>query len=465
MENTMSKNESSYSYFPLVIAVSSVSLYLTSLYSYLFFHFLIELFTIVIALGIFAIAWSSRRYVSNNFLLILGMSFFFIGSLDLIHTIAYKGMGIFNRQDANLPTQLWIAARYLESLSFLGALFFKKKVEKPHKAQNNKKPILIFAFFALIFSLILLSIFYWKIFPTAYVENVGLTPFKIISEYVIIFIFFFSALLLAKRRKLLDPEMANLLFFSLVLKMASEFSFTEYVGVYDFSNALGHLLKFMSFLLLYKAVLEIGLMKPYRFLFLDLKKSQDEYRETQRELQRRIEDHLIEAYEQLGTANRKISLLLEIGEQADQKSNQKEIIEYIMNAASSACHAKMALLYRYEENGNLSLVTSRGFKKEDLGQYRTVVKDKVPFIRKMAEEKKRINLPCRLADVGAFKICHKLNYFVAVPFILANKFKGFMFLGFERRKSMDSHELEFLDIFSIHATAAFAQMKVITAES
>jgi uncharacterized membrane protein YccC len=38
-------------------------LYLTSLHSYLLFHSLAEIFSIVVACGIFMLAWNSRRFL------------------------------------------------------------------------------------------------------------------------------------------------------------------------------------------------------------------------------------------------------------------------------------------------------------------------------------------------------------------------------------------------------------------
>lgn len=100
-----------------------------SFYNYLLFHSLAELFSIAIAWGIFMVAWNSRRFMEDDFLLFLGIAYLFIGSLDLAHTLFYKGMGVLPGYGPNLPTQLWISARYLESLSLLVApLFLKKSV-------------------------------------------------------------------------------------------------------------------------------------------------------------------------------------------------------------------------------------------------------------------------------------------------------------------------------------------------
>ncbi len=92
-----------------------LGLYLTSLHHYLLFHSLAEIFSIVVACGIFMVAWNSRQFLDNNYLLFVGIAFSSLSALDLVHTLAYTGMNIFHGYETNLPTQLWIAARYLES--------------------------------------------------------------------------------------------------------------------------------------------------------------------------------------------------------------------------------------------------------------------------------------------------------------------------------------------------------------
>lgn len=46
-------------------AVILFGLYLSSLYNYLLFHTLVELFGIVVGCGIFIVAWNSRRLLDN----------------------------------------------------------------------------------------------------------------------------------------------------------------------------------------------------------------------------------------------------------------------------------------------------------------------------------------------------------------------------------------------------------------
>ena len=99
-------------------------LYLASSYSYLLFHSLVEIFSIFIAYGIFMLTWNSRRLLDNMYLRFVGVAYLFIGGLDLLHTLAYPGMGVFQKGDTNLAAQFWIGARYMESLSFLLRRYF-----------------------------------------------------------------------------------------------------------------------------------------------------------------------------------------------------------------------------------------------------------------------------------------------------------------------------------------------------
>lgn len=239
-------------------------IYLTSWYSFLLFHTIAELFSIVIAGGIFVIAWNSRRNIDNSFFLVIGISFIFVGFIDLLHTIAYAGIGIFVGYDANLPTQLWIGARYLQALSFLfGSLVVNKKL----------KPYYLTVGYTII-TFILVSLIFIGLFPDAYIVGSGLTPFKIISEYIINLILFITILIMYKYRNAYDKKVLILIILSIIATMVSELAFTFYVSVYGFSNLVGHIFKIIAFYLLYKSIIRIGLETPFDLVYRQLKTSE-----------------------------------------------------------------------------------------------------------------------------------------------------------------------------------------------
>lgn len=265
------------SMFILSAAGVLFGLYLSSLYSYLLFHSLVEMFGVIVACGIFMIAWNSRRFLDNNYLLFIGISYLFVGALDLVHTLAYKGMNIFRGFDANLPTQLWIAARYMGSISlFLAPLFLERRL----------RHYLTLLIYAAVTALALGSILYLRNFPESYIEGAGLTRFKIISEYMISLILLSSIALVYKKRERFDPAVLRLLIASIILNIGAELAFTFYIGVYDLSNRVGHFFKFISLYLFYKALIETALVKPYNLLFRNLKKKEEALENKTLELER-----------------------------------------------------------------------------------------------------------------------------------------------------------------------------------
>jgi PAS domain S-box-containing protein len=236
-------------------------LYVSSLHSYLLFHGIAEIFSISICACIFIITLNSRHFIQNGYLLFIGVAYFFVAVIDGVHTLAYKGMGVFPGYDSNLPTQLWIAARYLQSISLLVApAFFRKK---PNLT-------VLFVFYTAISATLLIAIFSRNLFPDCFLEGVGLTSFKIISEYIISVILLVSLLLLALDRRQFESGVFKLLAASIIITILSELAFTSYVSVYGFFNLLGHFLKILAFYLVYKAIVETGFRRPYSLIFREL---------------------------------------------------------------------------------------------------------------------------------------------------------------------------------------------------
>ena len=81
--NSLNGNFQSFLNYSL-LGLILVGLFLTTRISYLLFHTFAELFSIIIAYTFFMIAWHSRQYIKNPYLL-------FIGTIDLLHILTYKG--------------------------------------------------------------------------------------------------------------------------------------------------------------------------------------------------------------------------------------------------------------------------------------------------------------------------------------------------------------------------------------
>jgi PAS domain S-box-containing protein len=263
----------------LVLAV----FYVISLKDYLLFHSLVEFAGAVLAIAIFLLAWNSRKFADSGFYIFIGSVFLASGLITILHALAYKGMGVIpgTAQNANLATQLWIANQYILAAGFVVAPFFS--VRKP-------KPLLIFSVFGAIVALLLLSIFWWKNFPTAFVEGSGLTAFKDRSEYFVAFLFLLSAYLFFRKKNEFNPKVVKLFYLITVLFSVSTVIFTLYVGVFSSMNMWGHLIRLGAMYPVYIGVVEFGLMKPYNFLFGNLKQREEDLKKNEKLFRAVVED-------------------------------------------------------------------------------------------------------------------------------------------------------------------------------
>ena len=239
-----------------------VFLYWISTINYLLFHSFVEIFSISIAFVVFILTWNSRKYLKSNYLILLGIAYLFIGILDLFHTLSYKGMNIFTDYDY-YANQLWIATRFIESTTFLAAMTMIHR-----KAHVNISVCIVF--YTILTGLILGSILIWRIFPVCFIDGIGLTAFKKISEYVISLILFVSLMILMANKADFSLRIYRYVYYSIVLTILSELAFTFYISNYGFSNLVGHFLKLISFYLIYKAIIQEGIQSPYELIFKDL---------------------------------------------------------------------------------------------------------------------------------------------------------------------------------------------------
>ncbi|MRX48313.1 PAS domain S-box protein [Pedobacter sp. HX-22-1] len=238
--------------------------------SYLLFHTLVELFSVTVAFAVFIVTWNSRKILDNNYLFLVGIAYLFIGILDILHALTYKGMNII-KSTTFYANQFWIATRFLESITLLVGFWFLKR---KHRLNADY----IFIIYLLISSLLISSILYWKNFPICYVEGIGQTAFKIYAEYIIIFILISACYTLVKRQNYFDSKVFKLLFASLSFSILSEFCFTLYLTNDGVFNQIGHYGKLISFFLIYKANVETSFLNPTGILFKGLKDKEESYR-------------------------------------------------------------------------------------------------------------------------------------------------------------------------------------------
>lgn len=349
-------NTIDYKKIVLMSTVLAIASFILMNLNFMFFHIIIELFAILVAFSIFIIALNTYNIAQNSYFMFLGISYGFIGLYDLLHTLAYNGMGIFPGDTANLATQLWVTARYVESISLLLAMVLLFK---------NIRPAIIVGGHFILAAALLSSVFYWGIFPECFIPGEGLTDFKIYSEYIISLILLLAVYLLYKYRGRFHHKVITLLIAALIFTIISELAFTFYVDVYGMSNVFGHVFKVISFYLIYKAVVETNLKNPYDLLFYQLKQTKDALETTNDKLTNEIIKH-----KEAETLAKKLNSAVEHSPAIVVITDSRGNIEYVNSKFTEITG------YKSEEvlGKNPRILKSGKSKKEDYQElWRTII--------------------------------------------------------------------------------------------
>ena len=247
----------------LLAAVALIGLYNLSL-----FQGIAQFFTMTVMLFIFIIVWNTRDQLGNNYLLFLGISFFFVALTSAFQFLLFGGVLVIGSVAGEAAAQLSVASRLLLAGALLASPFFTRKRLRAY-------PLFI-AETAAFISLIIV-VFSLHIFPTVVMAGAPTSAAKGIG-LVISLVLVASFLLLARERAAFDRK----LFLSL-----SAFTGAEFVSVillfssthiYDILHFFGSLLDIVAFYILYRAVVVIGFKDPYRLLLQDIKDKEVELR-------------------------------------------------------------------------------------------------------------------------------------------------------------------------------------------
>ncbi len=240
-------------HFAVVFFVITFIAYLFR-HTHVHFHVIIEFISIAIGWSAFLLVWNTTSIVKNSAILFIGIAYFFIGIINFSHAISYPGIEIIPDVNANVSTQLRIAGRAMEACSLLYISFILNK---------RIIPYIVLFIYTCITALGIITIFVWPVFPACYVENAGHTSFNNISECIICIIFLVASYCLWKNRNSFEHNLMMLLQGMIYLSLLSEIAFILYHDFYDINNHIGYYFNFFTIYLLYYAILQYGLNRPY----------------------------------------------------------------------------------------------------------------------------------------------------------------------------------------------------------
>ena len=219
----------------------------------LLFHTLVELFAVTVAIISAIVAWHTYALAKNQFLLLLGCGYLFIGGLDLAHMLSFEGMPFVENDAGNISLQFWISARLFESVLLLLAPFFI------HTKYRSSNLIMVMTSITLLMFLAI----YQNWLPAFFIEGEGLTSIKIFLEYTIILLLLGSLFTFRRVKKDVEPSSLIFINLSIILTIFAEYSLTLYSEFNDSMLTLGHILKLLSFWAIYLVLIESSLRRPF----------------------------------------------------------------------------------------------------------------------------------------------------------------------------------------------------------
>jgi PAS domain S-box-containing protein len=213
------------------------------------------------------VSMNTYKFSKNDFFVFLGTGYVYVGILDIFHAFAYGSMNIIPGASFNMVSKFWLMARFFEAATLLlSNLFLYKKV-------NHQKLSVVQIIYFFVFVLLMHDIMYFNIMPTCW--NQGQTTFKLAMEYLITTLLIACLLIFFKARKLMDHNLFLYLESSLFLKIIYEICISFYTFNTDTIFALGHIIKVLSFFLMYKGIIENGLNRPFDVLAFSLDREEN----------------------------------------------------------------------------------------------------------------------------------------------------------------------------------------------
>ncbi|MFP4015336.1 MAG: GGDEF domain-containing protein [Chitinispirillaceae bacterium] len=234
----------------------------------------LELSLIVVAWTIFIFTLNSRGYLKNGFLLFLGISFFFSGSVHLLHLYSLREQNLFPFLSDQGSLLFMLFARLLENTAFFLALVSVKQ------KQNGRNVTLFYAVLVGVVSLFV----YTGTLPSVVIHRTLL----LLSLQAVVAVTLSSSLLAVRRNKeLFNPVVHELFIRAILLLSLSEIFYLSLVPAVSFA---GDMLRLWAWYHIYKAVVKSGFSDPYTHLFSDLKTAQEAERTARKRAERRAEE-------------------------------------------------------------------------------------------------------------------------------------------------------------------------------
>jgi PAS domain S-box-containing protein len=233
--------------------------------THLFIHNVVETFSIVVCALIFALGWNASRDLPMGRISVLAFAFLAVALLDFFHMLSYFGMpALVTPAGPEKAIAFWLMARFMAALGLLAFALLSTQLGIGTTAKWLTLAGTLIAIF--LATLVVLYVPHWL--PRTFIAGEGLTPFKVIAEYLLVALYVSAgALILTRRDQTVDAPSADqrvTLFTAAFIAAMSEVFFTFYASVYDVYNVAGHVYKVIAYYFVYRGLFVESVQVPYR---------------------------------------------------------------------------------------------------------------------------------------------------------------------------------------------------------
>ncbi len=231
-----------------VPVVLSIYLIYISTSNFILFHTIVELFTIVVAITLSAVAWHTYNFSKNHFLMFLGAGYFWVSILGLIHTLSYPGFDLMKSVTEKNSNEFLIAARYLEAVLLLMSPYFLTR---------SLNVFYVTSFFG-IGSLVSYFLITNNMFP--------LIPNQYLTEFTIILILIIATANLIRKRSELRKRVCVLIVLSIIFTIVSELLLA--INSVEMSGTViaANICNVFSYWFIFIAIIRSTLIEPYQIM-------------------------------------------------------------------------------------------------------------------------------------------------------------------------------------------------------
>lgn len=232
-------------------------------------HTILELLCVFISLSIFVIIWYTYDNNSKN-VRCVGFAFLSVAIFIALHSLFFPSLGFASWEQRDLYGKFGIIARLIEAICILTLIYDFLKV-------NINKWVMLFISLAGTFFITLMFLKYPELFPMLLSDD-GPTVYRGLIECIIFILFACCLPTLVKEVNKREVLTYKYILSAIIFAIPVEILFSLHNNIFSFYYVWGHILKIISYCLLFKGIFISAVTYPYRTKVEQLNISEERFK-------------------------------------------------------------------------------------------------------------------------------------------------------------------------------------------